>query len=313
MSDFTDSVPVYSAVYAFLGIADRTRIPFRHYPNVPIPDYNRCVQDVYTETARVLINSHKELSLLSHVEEHSTRRIEGLPSWVPDLSVPVDPYPLRFRGSSVWRASHDHYWISDRPRMAQGLLDVHGYMLGYVDRTALLLNESLDRSASWASIVSLTLSLDLPYPSTKMSGSIPSRIEILWRTLTTNMYAHTYPAPHEVGSLFVDYIINLRIRHRLMQWSSRDSFQPNHAPLSDYLPRVADTAESRAFRFALLPHSIQRTPNIYGREHVQRVVLAYRSRPTTARARSEWREDEAGVRDKRWLYGHWTTVASRRR
>lgn len=100
--------------------------------------------------------------------------------------------------------------------MAQGLLDVHGYMLDYVDRTALLLNESLDPSASWACVVNLTLSLGLPYPSANMIGKIPSRIEISWRTLTTNIYAHTHPAPREVGSLFIDYIINLQIRHHLM-------------------------------------------------------------------------------------------------
>lgn len=163
-----------------------------------------------------MISSHNELSLSSHVEDHSSRRIEGLPSWVPDLSVPLDPYPLGFRGSSVWRASGDHYWLPDRPRMAQGLLDVHGYMLDYVDRTALLLNESLDPSASWACVVNLTLSLGLPYPSANMIGKIPSRIEISWRTLTTNIYAHTHPAPREVGSLFIDYIINLQIRHHLM-------------------------------------------------------------------------------------------------
>ncbi|KAH4169655.1 hypothetical protein HBI70_136960 [Parastagonospora nodorum] len=230
---FSKSSDPRDKVYAFLGLADRTKIPFRHHPSVLIPDYNRSVQDVYTETARVLLNSHKELSLLSHVEDHSSRRIEGLPSWVPDLSVPLDPYPLRFRGSSVWRASGDHYWIPERSRMAEGLLDVHGYMIDNVDRTALLLDESSDPSASWASIVNLTLSLGLPYPSAKINEKKLSRVEILWRTLTTNIYAHKYPAPQAIGSLFIDYIINLQIRHRLMPWSSRDSFQPHHTPLSD--------------------------------------------------------------------------------
>jgi hypothetical protein len=117
--------------------------------------------------------------------------------------------------------------------MRQGFLDVHGYHLDYIEDTSMLQDESLDPSASWASIVKLTLSLDLPYPSPSQNGTQPSRIEILWRTLTTDIYAHTHPAPPAVGSLFIDYILNLQIRHRLMPWSSNDSFQPHSSPLSD--------------------------------------------------------------------------------
>jgi hypothetical protein len=47
------------------------------------------------------------------------------------------------------------------------------------------------------------------------------------------MYNHTYPAPQETGSLFIDYIINLQIRHRLTPWSSTDEFHPHHLPLSE--------------------------------------------------------------------------------
>ncbi len=98
----------------------------------------------------------------------------------------------------------------------------------------MLLNESKDPSAAWASIVKLALSLNLPYPDPGQNGKTPtSRIEVLWRVLTTDVYAHTYPAPPAVGSLFLDYILNLQIRHRLTPWSSADEFQPHHSPLSD--------------------------------------------------------------------------------
>lgn len=88
-------------MFAFLGLADRKMAPFRYHPSVLIPHYNMTVQEVYAETARVLLSSYRNLSLLSHVEDHSLTRIDGMPSWVPDLSVPLDPYPLRFRGASL--------------------------------------------------------------------------------------------------------------------------------------------------------------------------------------------------------------------
>jgi len=230
---FSSSSDPRDKVYAFLGLADRSMAPFRMYPAALGPDYNLSVQEVYTETARVFMASYESLSLLSHVEDPSVRRIEGMPSWVPDLSVPLDPYPLRFRGPGRWKAGGNGRWRFDQTRMAQGLLDVQGYRLDYIDETSILLDESLDPSATWASIVKLTLSLNMPYPDPSGGTNRPSRMEVLWRTLTTDIYAHTHPAPPAVGSLFVDYILNLQIRHRLTPWSSKDIFQPHHSPLSD--------------------------------------------------------------------------------
>jgi hypothetical protein len=220
-------------VYALLGLANRAMSPFRTHPFALAPDYNLSVQEVYTETARVMTGAYGNLSLLSHVEDHSTTRIENMPSWVPDMSVPLDPYPLPYRGKSFWRAAGSRDWKPNARRMAEGLLDVQGYQLDYIDETSILPDESQDPSASWASIVKLTLSLNLPYPTTGVNGASPSRVEILWRTLTTDVYANAHPAPPAVGSLFIDYILNLQIRHRLMPWSSQDAFQPHHSPLSD--------------------------------------------------------------------------------
>jgi hypothetical protein len=230
---FSKSSDPRDKVYAFLGLADRKMSPFRYYPNVLAPDYSISVQEVYRETARIFLTSYGNLSWLSHVEDHSVTRIAGLPSWVPDLSVPLDPYPLRFRGLSLWSASGDHTWRPNTCRMAQGLLDVQGYRLDHIEEASILLDESADPSTSWASIVKLALSLNLPGPTGIKSAITPSRVEVLWRTLTTDIYAHAHPAPPAVGSLFIDYILNLQIRHRLMPWSSKDAFQPHHTPLSD--------------------------------------------------------------------------------
>lgn len=230
---FSRSSDPRDKVYAFLGLADRTMAPFRTLPDVLVPNYNLTVQEVYLEVTIALLESYRNLSWLSHVEDPSQRRITNLPSWVPDLSVPLDPYPLRFRGPGFWRADGKQHWAMDVSLMGTGKLKVQGFRLDIINETSVLNNETKDPSATWASIVKLALSLDLPYPSCGKTRKSPSRVEILWRTLTTDIYAHTYPAPSHAGSLFIDYILNLQIRHRLMPWSSSEQFQPHHSPLSE--------------------------------------------------------------------------------
>ncbi|KAI4916550.1 hypothetical protein J4E85_010206 [Alternaria conjuncta] len=216
---FSESSDPRDKVYAFLGLANR--------------DYNLSVQEVFTQTTAVLMSSYKNLSWLSHVEDFSQRRTSGLPSWVPDLSVPLQPYPLRYRGPAYWHAAGNRAWRPDVESMKRGLLPVQGHRLDQIDQTSLLIDESEDPPAVWASIVNLALALDLSYPDPGGTGKAPSRVEVLWRTLTTDIYNHTYPAPVKTGELFIDYILNLQIRHRLTPWSSADDFQPHHSPLTE--------------------------------------------------------------------------------
>lgn len=230
---FSKSTDPRDKVYAFLGLASSRMAPFRTNPTVLTPDYNMSVQEVYLETAKAILATCRNLSLLSHVEDASIRRTTGLPSWVPDYSVSLEPYPLRYRGNGLWRASGNLPWRMNSVLMDSGLLNVQGYRLGYIDQISALFDESNDPSALWASIVKLALSLNLPYPDPQGTGNKPSRVEVLWRTLTTDTYAHTCPAPVKAGSLFIEYILNLQIRHRLMPWSSSDEFQPHHSPLTE--------------------------------------------------------------------------------
>lgn len=230
---FSKSTDPRDKVYAFLGLAGTSMAPFRTIPLAITPDYNLSVQQVYVATTKALLTTYRNLSVLSHVEDPTIRHTAGLPSWVPDYSVSIDPYPLRYRGKGYWRASGHRAWDMNVFAMEHGLLDVQGYRLSYIDQTSILSDESRDPSASWASIVKLALALNLPYPDPSANGKKPSRVEVLWRTLTTDTYAHVSPAPPEAGSLFIDYILNLQIRHRLMPWSSNDEFQPHHSPLSE--------------------------------------------------------------------------------
>ncbi|KAF2661969.1 hypothetical protein K491DRAFT_586091 [Lophiostoma macrostomum CBS 122681] len=239
---FSKSTDPRDKVYAFLGLADKTLQPFRDQPGVLMPNYNLTVQQVYTEATRSLLTGYGSLTLLSHVQDPSLTKIPNLPSWVPDFSTKLDPYALRFRGPAFWRACGNAKWDINVFSMEHGELDVQGYKLDTIDQTSILLNENGEDPADfWASIVKLALALETPYPNPARKQKHPTRVEVLWRTLTTDTYDKKSPAPESTGDLFIDYILNLQIRHRLTPWSSNDEFQPHQSPVSESIYPEWDT------------------------------------------------------------------------
>ncbi|OCL01994.1 hypothetical protein AOQ84DRAFT_305531 [Glonium stellatum] len=229
---YCKSTDARDKVYAFLGLADRRLAPFKELPNALVPDYSMTAQELYLQVARAFLVSYGNLTLLSHVQDQSHTRIPNLPSWVPDYSVGLQPYPLRFRGACNWSASGDLYWKRNLRSMERGYLHVQGYQIDTIDEISTLRDESKDAADSWASCVRLALGLDDYYRTTSSDMRQLSRVEVLWRTLITDSFARQYPAPAHCGELFIDYIINLQIRHRLTPWSSDIEFQPHHSPLS---------------------------------------------------------------------------------
>lgn len=176
---FSKSTDPRDKVYAFLGLAGTSMAPFRSNPLAIAPDYNLRLQQVYAVTTKALLTTYRNLSVLSHVVDPTIRRTAGLPSWVPDCSVSIDPYPLRYRRKGYWRAAGHRAWDMNVFAMDNGLLDVQGYRLSYIDQTSILSDESHDPSASWTSIVMLALALNLPYPDPSGNGKEPSRVEVL--------------------------------------------------------------------------------------------------------------------------------------
>ncbi|CAG5138365.1 uncharacterized protein ALTATR162_LOCUS325 [Alternaria atra] len=227
---FAESSDPRDKVYAFLGLANRNLSPFRTQPNALVPDYNLSVEEVFIEIATVLMSSYKNLSWLSHVEDLSQRRISGLPSWVPDLSVPLQPYPLRYRGPAYWAAAGNRAWRPDVASMEKGLLRVQGIQLDRVDQTSMLIDESEDPSAAWASIVNLALSLNFPYPDPGATGKTPSRVEEL-----ENWYLNTVVdpsiAPH-VADIHLDGETTNR-QQVLFPDLKRKEFEPTVQPHYD--------------------------------------------------------------------------------
>ena len=77
---YTDATDPRDKVYAFLGLANRRSSS----TNTIEPDYQTPVRQVYTEAACTLLWTHKNLYLLSHVQDRALAKIKNLPSWVPD-------------------------------------------------------------------------------------------------------------------------------------------------------------------------------------------------------------------------------------
>ncbi len=250
-------------VYAFLGLAEgslngnlgsrkggdtpaepspaprRTVLPVR-------PDYKLPVQEVYTDVTARLMLGHGDLRILSHVQDASHTSIQGLPSWVPDYSVPLQPYPLFFRGKVPWEACGPLEWDPDVEAMKNGRLHVQGWPIGTVEETALLPMETSGSAAYWSSIIQVAKGLDDYYLDGGLHGlgrdaKAQSRVEALWRTLITNIYSRKYPASPSVGALFLDYVLNLQVRHTLAPLSNLD-FLPHQNPMRPAAKGVDNSA-----------------------------------------------------------------------
>ncbi len=228
---YTHATDPRDKVYAFLGLASRTSSSINQIE----PNYETSTRQVYTDAACSLLRTYRNLYLLSHVQDRSLTKTKGLPSWVPDYSVPISPYPLEFRGDCNWSACGNIRWTPprDETMLERGLLPVQGFHIDTIAETAIMPHEAANAGEPWASIVDMVSHLPNPYPIPSLKGAPISRLDVLWRTLTTNTYSRQHPAPAECGALFIDYILNLQIRHRLRPWSSHDSeFQPHSTPLS---------------------------------------------------------------------------------
>ena len=119
-------------IYAFLGLAGHKLKPWTTHPKAIVPDYGMSATDLYIHTTRVLMESYRSMSLLSHVQQRSDTYVEDLPSWVVDWSVALQPAPLRFRGSCNWCANASLEWTS-RTDKDKRWLTVQGTRIDSVD------------------------------------------------------------------------------------------------------------------------------------------------------------------------------------
>ncbi|KAL9607108.1 MAG: hypothetical protein Q9167_007948 [Letrouitia subvulpina] len=196
-------------IFALLGIAWKERQPFSTHPRAIVPDYEVSVCNVYTNVAKTMLQSYKDLRFLSHVQDASHTAISNLPSWVPDYSVQALPTPLSSRvSSSSWRASGYLSWNHEIGFQEPGLLNVSGLHLDTITETVTGwlstydYNYTAETDPYWINVFKLTRGLNNIY-----SGqSSQSRFEDLWRTLIANIYQNQYPASDSCGKIFFELI-----------------------------------------------------------------------------------------------------------
>ena len=80
MADCSDPRDKVFSALGFLDSSSPTHL-------ILTPDYSLSVQEVYTQTAVILLRQLPDLALLGMVEDASLRKTSNLPSWVPDFSV----------------------------------------------------------------------------------------------------------------------------------------------------------------------------------------------------------------------------------
>jgi len=154
--------------------------------------YSITVEEVYTRAATVLLQELPDLALLSEVEDPSLKRIDKLPSWVPDFSVSMVESILGSSEPDQYNASNckrEHALKPDRSQVIGSRLRLHGFLVDTVTEIQTLpaaysrldvaeVAESAlkDMVRSWFDLLERT----------KSSAYKKSWLETLWRTLIVN-------------------------------------------------------------------------------------------------------------------------------
>ncbi|KAH0536279.1 hypothetical protein FGG08_006840 [Glutinoglossum americanum] len=171
-------------VFALLGMREQSlvhRVPYHIQP-----DYNFNTQQVYTKASWATICEMADLNLFSLVEDASFRRLQNLPSWVPDYSVTPQTHPLSgspraAAGEGRWNASDGLRW--EVPvQMNLLLLPVEGIRFDTIIEFAATAAEITDLHQ-----METLLDLLAHYPQSRYpNGGTPT--EAFWRTLIKDTF-----------------------------------------------------------------------------------------------------------------------------
>ncbi|KAF9767656.1 hypothetical protein IL306_015155 [Fusarium sp. DS 682] len=111
LSDFRDleATDPRDKIFAFLNLAeDGLGL---------VPDYNADVADVFIQATKAMIQKRigSHLAVLSHVQDSSDTRVQGLPSWVPDFSARLGRVPFEQGGHDdrFCAGTHDDVDLDD--------------------------------------------------------------------------------------------------------------------------------------------------------------------------------------------------------
>ena len=145
--------------------------------------YDMSIESIYESFATWLLNSVPLMHILSLVEDVSERSLEGLPSWVPDLSVTTrlgeltNEMTVEEGFSKLPGASHRFSTVEHKQ-----ILHVVGSRLGVIDSVdAVPVTDILpSKHQHLRALAEFCRGMNSDYPSGE------ARVEALWRTLVMN-------------------------------------------------------------------------------------------------------------------------------
>jgi len=155
--------PVALTLHLFSGVVE---------PNFFAISYRETVEETYTRASGLIIQHTQSLSLLIQVEDKSLHKISGLPSWVPDFSVPFVQPLDRLPGNSFDCSAG--LKIQCNPKVHHRTVEVQGILIDTIVRTGPSGKESSieGRPSSW---LGFCLQLDSTYVAGKSSVEAFSR------------------------------------------------------------------------------------------------------------------------------------------
>ncbi|KAL2671488.1 hypothetical protein Neosp_014078 [[Neocosmospora] mangrovei] len=209
-----------------------------------VPNYSAEVRDVFIQVARAMVNKRRgsKLAVLSHLQDLSDTRIQGLPSWVPDFSATLGRIPFdqgghndRFCAGTALEIEIEDYYFYINP---DDTLMVKAIK---VDQVAVSTELGDD-----AVIQALRLALRGPprYPVNPRAWSANgnrhirppravTRVEALWRTLVIDNLTEieedhgSLESRDNLGIGFSNWILTdiLEARDLLMEWAKLEQDQ----------------------------------------------------------------------------------------
>lgn len=246
-----------------------------------IPMYDMPTERIYTEYTVKCIQDDGNLDILSHVEDSSCRKLSGLPSWVPDFSVPLLRHSLaRLKpgtDKSCYSASgsagvNPKWSIGD-----SGVIELSGHEFDEI--SALASEESAgnkikDQPEEWAAMIE---GIPAEYPSGCHKN------EALWRTLIGDSTTQDEsPAPREYEKHYHTFRLLLRIDEELKRLVDDGADGPgaltrlcreNEAHPED-LPRLME--EKNKFEHRLAEVMLERRLFITKKSHIGAAPLSSR-------------------------------------
>jgi hypothetical protein len=150
--------------YAMMGLAKQAATRLQIDINLPTPDYGKSLEAVTCQFARAYIRQRRSPDILLFVEDASYRRLQSLPSWVPDFSTPQLPRKFSDHLSRKWNAGSYRAYTKVH---TDGSLVVEGRLIGSVNGVATPFSV-IQEKKDWSSMFELTHSLFFRDPAPRM-------------------------------------------------------------------------------------------------------------------------------------------------